>query len=310
MALHRLIDMEIGVPEPAVLDAFYQEIGLSGGNGKWGGAEQPDQIRVVEAPYRQLRSMRVACESEQDLVAAAGRLDGLGAKYQVGDGKLRLTDPVNFWEVVIEPCEVHDIEARPRRERNFPGERSRVDVRAELITEETPRPPRRLGHIVAGSPDPINTSKLFQAIGYRVSDVVAGGLVTFMRCSPDHHNFLVTPGRVPYLNHYALEHDDFDSVARAARLYLDEHGEEAHIAGPGRHQIGGNEFWYMKDPSGNFFEFFSDMDRILDDEGWQIREDWDPADSWSLWGQKNQPEIFFSPDDIEEVVAGWEKAHG
>ncbi|MFP6640234.1 MAG: hypothetical protein VCC04_08325 [Myxococcota bacterium] len=310
MALHRLIDMEMGVPEPAVLDAFHQEIGLSGGDGKWGGAEEPDQIRVVEAPFRQLRSMRVACESEQDLAAAGKRLDDLGAKYQVGDGKLRLTDPVNLWEVVIEPSEVRDIEAHSRRERNFPGERSRVDVRAELITEETPRPPRRLGHIVVGSPDPINTSKLFQAVGYRVSDIVAGGLATFMRCSPDHHNFLVSPGRVPYLNHYALEHDDFDSVARAARLYLDKHGEEAHIAGPGRHQIGGNEFWYMKDPSGNFFEFFSDMDRILDDDGWQIREDWDPADSWSLWGQKRQPEIFFSPDDMDEVVAGWEKAHG
>ena len=33
MALHRLLGMEIGVPQPQILDEFYQEIGLSGGNG-------------------------------------------------------------------------------------------------------------------------------------------------------------------------------------------------------------------------------------------------------------------------------------
>ena len=48
MALHRLMNMEIGVPDPGALDGFYQEIGLTGGEGLWGGEEQPDQIRVVE----------------------------------------------------------------------------------------------------------------------------------------------------------------------------------------------------------------------------------------------------------------------
>ena len=71
MALHRLLGMEIGVPKPAALDDFYQAIGLTGGAGAWGGAEHPDQIRVVEAPYRQLIRMRVACEGEEDLAAFA-----------------------------------------------------------------------------------------------------------------------------------------------------------------------------------------------------------------------------------------------
>ena len=310
MALHRLIDMEIGVPKPAALDDFYQEIGFCGGSGSWGGADQPDQIRVVEAPYRQLTRMRVGCEGEEDLASAAKALDELGAKYEVGGGRLRFTDPINRWEVVVEPAVVRDVKAQPVRERNRPGERRRTDVRAESIIEKTPRPPRRLGHIVVGSPDPINSSNLYKAIGYRVSDVVGGGLATFMRCSPDHHNLLVAPGRVPYLNHYALEHDDFDSLARAATIYLREHGDECHIAGPGRHQIGGNEFWYMLDASGNFFEFFSDMDTIVDDEAWEIGTDWDPGDSWSLWGEKNQPEVFFSPPDMDEIVAGFEKQHG
>ncbi|MGE4649819.1 MAG: hypothetical protein AAEJ53_02940, partial [Myxococcota bacterium] len=60
----------------------------------------------------------------------------------------------------------------------------------------------------------------------------------------------------------------------------------------------------------SFFEFFSDMDRIDDDDAWEIRSDWDLADSWSLWGEKDQPEVFFNPPDMEEVAAGWEKQHG
>ena len=176
-------------------------------------------------------------------------------------------------------------------------------------TEPTPRPPRRLGHVVVGTTDLEATRKLYiEALGFRVSDTVAG-LAFFTRCSPDHHNFLFTPGPVPYLNHYALEHDDIDAVCRAATLYLRNH-EGTQIAGPGRHQIGSNMFWYMRDPSGTIFEYFADMDQIVDDEGWRVREDWPLEDTWSLWGEKDQPEVFFQPDDIEEVIAGWTKQHG
>ncbi|MCP5068099.1 MAG: hypothetical protein GY946_16175 [bacterium] len=306
MALHRIIQIEMGVREPALMDDFYQEIGLTGGDGSWGGAEHPDQIRVVEAPYRQLRSIRLGCEDEQDLASAGKALDALGAKYEIGQGKLKLIDPINGWDVTIEPAEVGDLKPSPERLVNRPGDRRRLDVRAEAITESKPRPPRRLGHFVLGTPDPLATTPLFKALGFRVSDVIGGGMATFMRCAPDHHSLLIAPGRAPYLNHYALEHDDFDSVARAASLYLRKHGNDRHVSGPGRHQIGGNQFWYMLDVCGNTIEFFSDMDRIVDDEAWEIGTDWDPADSWSLWGDLQQPEIFFNPTDMDEIVAGWE----
>ena len=35
MALHRLLEVEIGVPDPTVLDDFYNEIGLTGSQGAW-----------------------------------------------------------------------------------------------------------------------------------------------------------------------------------------------------------------------------------------------------------------------------------
>ena len=309
MALHRLLGIEIGVPDPASLDAFYQEIGFTGGNRTWGPADQPGQIKISEAPFRQLCELRLACEGEDDLASIAKSLDGLGIASQRRDGKLRVSDPINKWDILIEPTEVSDISAPPKRQVNRPGERKRLDARHELVTEATPRVPRRLGHVVVGTNDILASHKLYtEGIGFRISDI-AGGLAFFMRCSPDHHNFLLTPGPVPYLNHYALEHDDQDAVCRAAPLYLREH-EGTQIAGPGRHQIGGNMFWYMRDPSGTFFEYFADMDRITDDDAWQIREDWPMDDAWSLWGERKQPEVFFRPDDIDEVIEGWNKAHG
>ena len=309
MALHRLLGIEIGVPQPQILDEFYQEIGLSGGGGSWGTLEHPGQIAITEAPYRQLQKLHVGCESEEDLASAGNALEALGIKYQTSGSRLQCSDPINRWEVIVEPAPAFDVPTQAERVQNRPGQRARIGERAELITEAAPRPPRRLGHVVIGTPDPLGTVPIYQALGFRVSDVVAG-LATFMRCSPDHHNFLVAPGRVPYLNHYALEHDDFDSLARAATVFLRNHGDDRQIAGPGRHMVGGNQFWYLLDPSGSFFEFFSDMDRIEDDDAWEIRTDWDLADSWSLWGDKDQPEVFFNPPDMEEVAAGWAKQHG
>jgi hypothetical protein len=51
------------------------------------------------------------------------------------------------------------------------------------------------------------------------------------------------------------------------------------------------------------------MDQIVDDAAWQIRDDWDMSDSWSIWGQKDQPEVFFQPQDMQTIIDGWGRAH-
>ena len=39
--------------------------------------------------------------------------------------------------------------------------------------------------------------------------------------------------------------------------------------GLGRHHIGSNFFWYLKDPAGNFSEYYSDLDCIVDEALWK-----------------------------------------
>ena len=308
MPLHRLLGMDVGVPDPQPLDDFYREIGFVGGDRSWGPEGSPDQIGIKEAPYRQLLEMRVACHGEEDISTIEARLDDLGVASQRSDGRLIVADPINKWTVTVEPREVADIPEATPRSVNRPGHRPRIGARPGIWTEPKLRPPRRLGHIVIGTNDILATHDFYvKGLGFRISDIV-GGLAFFMRCSPDHHNFLLTPGPVPYLNHYALEHDDIDAVCRAASLYQRAH-EDTQIAGPGRHMIGGNVFWYMRDPSGTFFEQFADMDYIFDEDAWEIGE-WGVENTWSIWGTKEQPEVFFKPEDMQEVIDGWNKAHG
>jgi hypothetical protein len=310
MALHSFLGMDIGVPEPAVLARFYEEIGLleaTGGSGAWGTADMPEQIRIVEAPYRQLKTMRIGCDDDSDLHAASGRLTALGVESTIQNGRLHCTHPGHDWQVVLEPVEKSVLSRQPQRKMNAPGQRTRIGVRAEVILEPIHRPPRRLGHVVMGSPDPVGAAKFFhEGIGFRVSDVVAG-IATFMRCSTDHHNLLVHPSPVPYLNHYAFEFDDIDAVGAASSAYLTDRMDDDHVIGLGRHVVGANVFWYMMDPCGTMFEFFSDMDNISDDEAWEIGTDWVP-DQFATWGPKQPPERFFVATDLPEIAKAREEA--
>jgi hypothetical protein len=60
------------------------------------------------------------------------------------------------------------------------------------------------------------------------------------------------------------------------------------------------------------FEFFSDMDQIIDEELWDRvhrRLDWEGEDGpsgFSVWGPTNPPEVFFNPPDLPSIAAARE----
>jgi len=73
---------------------------------------------------------------------------------------------------------------------------------------------------------------------------------------------------VSFLLHTSWELDHVDEVGRGATAMLEEHPER-HTWGLGRHYLGSNFFWYLRDPAGNFSEYYSDIDCILDDQLWE-----------------------------------------
>jgi hypothetical protein len=90
-------------------------------------------------------------------------------------------------------------------------------------------------------------------------------------------------------------------VGRGATRMLEGHPER-HVWGLGRHQLGSNFFWYLKDPAGNFSEYFSDMDCILDDQLWKPGV-WEGARALYSWGPPVPPS-FIRPDDLAALMTG------
>jgi hypothetical protein len=134
-----------------------------------------------------------------------------------------------------------------------------------------------------------------------VSDEVPAIGASFMRCSTDHHNFLVQPGPFPFVHHTAWEMDDVDAVGSAAAAMVAA-DPARHVWGLGRHGIGSNYFWYLRDPAGNFAEYTSDLDVIVDDEAWKIAAS-AGAHPLAAWGPPVPPS-FLAPEDVIALARG------
>jgi catechol 2,3-dioxygenase-like lactoylglutathione lyase family enzyme len=312
MTVNAFLDITLAVPDPEQLVAFWERRGLRRAGATIGTPERPRQLTAVEGAYRHLAELHLGCASEADLAGIAARLEALGIAAKVSSTTLVCDDPVCDHRVVIDVVGPVPLSAGPDRVANRPGRAARRTARADVIGEASPRPPRRVGHVVIGTPHVAEACAFYlDGLGFRVSDRILGGVLTFARVEPDHHNLLVQPSAVTHLNHYALEMDDVDAIGAAGTAVIAER-PGAHVVGIGRHLLGSNLFWYLLDPAGNMFEFYADMDQITDDASWERdlrRDDWAPDEAgFSVWGPAEAPEIFFNPPDLAAIGAAREAA--
>ncbi len=311
MALTDFLDLTLAVPDPAELEAFWNRRGLATtAPGQLGTAERPAQLLLRQGSYRHVNSFTIACETEADLVAIKARLHRLGLEADLGEGELRVVDPIFGHTVVVTVGAAAPLLPQAPRELNAPGILGRPNRRSEAgIRSFEPRP-RRVGHVVLGSTDPKASVNFYvNGLGFRISDTLPEAGATFMRCSTDHHNLLVLPAPVPCMNHYALEMDDIDGIGLRGFDVVHER-PDASVYGVGRHIVGSNVFWYLLDPAGGMFELFTDMDQITNDDLWDNelrRDDWDPF-AIATYESGNSKMDFFLPSDIEAIAAGREAA--
>ena len=313
MALNGLLDIELSVPNPSETFDFWIRRGMTRTSSDvLGTADRPVQITVKEGPYRHLSKLHMSCETEADLAALSARLADVGVAASVSGTTLSCVDPVFGHAIVIDVGAPHPLVPPQRRSFNGPGERIRATERADAVVDQTPPAPRRVGHVVLATPMFKQSADFYvNTLGFRVSDRMFKGALTFMRVESDHHNLLIQPGPTSYLNHYAVEVDDIDAVGQSGTAVLAEN-PSANVVGVGRHNLGSNVFWYLTDPAGNMFEFFSDMDQIVDDAEWDRvhrRDDWEGADGpagFSVWGPKDPPEAFLNPPDVKQIAAARE----
>lgn len=306
MALHRLVGMRIGVPDPAMLAGYYGELGLADdGAGGYGGTDGGTQVSVEEYPFRRLLEVSVAADDEATIDATAARLVERGLSPTSTGDALTVVDPateVTFRIEIAAPWLASPVPAPPAD--NRPGAPERHNSRASGVFG-SPRPPRRLGHLVIGTPDlPGTRDFLVDGIGFKVSDQMEG-IIAFLRCSTDHHNVALVGSPVPMLQHYSWECDDVDHVGHTATKLL-RADESRHAWGFGRHFIGSNYYWYLRDPAGSFVELYSDMDVIEDDDEWERtgRTEFGFEHVANSWGP-NIPAEFIAPTDLDDLQAAW-----
>ncbi|WP_405756993.1 VOC family protein [Streptomyces sp. NBC_01420] len=316
MSLHRLTRIVMGVPNVEQTAAYYADFGLTPVGGPAGpdAAPQPsytlstadggEQLRVVHSPRRRLVELGVGADDPDDLDRVAASLARLGVPVHRAEGAVTAVDPGT--EVLVR------VEIAPRLRQtpvaapvyNAPGVDARLGHRAPGILREQPVRPRKLGHVVLGSTDQETSQRFFhEGVGFKISDTVKG-LAAFMRCSSDHHNVLVQQAPVAFLHHTSWQVDDVDEIGRGATAML-EADPDRHTWGLGRHYIGSNFFWYLKDPAGNFSEYYSDLDCIVDDALWKPGV-FEGMKSLYAWGPPPPPS-FLAPEDLAALMTG---AHG
>jgi catechol 2,3-dioxygenase-like lactoylglutathione lyase family enzyme len=302
MSLHGLRSITMGVPNVAQTAAYYADFGLAPGADNWfSTADAGRQLHIEYAPTRRLTELRVGADDADDLGRAAAGLARLGVPAELSPTVLETAEPVTGMRVRLEVAPRLAQDPVPATAYNGPGRPERQDRRAPSFERSGPVRPRKLGHAVFGSTDPGTSTAFFtDGLGFKVSDRIKGA-GCFMRCSADHHNVLVLAAPVNFLHHTSWQVDDVDEVGRGACTML-EGNPERHIWGLGRHYAGSNFFWYLKDPAGNFSEYYSDMDCIVDDQLW-TPEDLEGARGLFSWGPPPPPS-FLHPEDLAALMTG------
>jgi catechol 2,3-dioxygenase-like lactoylglutathione lyase family enzyme len=302
MSLHGLLSVTIGVPNVEETAAYYAEFGLNPQAGGWfSTVDAGQQLRILPAPTRRLLELRAGADDADDLARSAENLARLGVPRELRGASLEATEPVTGVRVGLDIAPRTRQDPAPASVYNGPGRFDRPGGRAPGFMRADRVRPRKLGHAVLGSTDYRATIVFFvDGLGFKVSDRIKG-VGAFLRCSTDHHNVLVMAAPVSFLHHTSWQVDDIDDVGRGACAML-EGRPERHVWGLGRHYAGSNFFWYLKDPAGNFSEYYSDMDCIVDDQLW-TPEDLEGARGLFAWGPPPPPS-FMHPEDLAAMMTG------
>ncbi|WP_336158863.1 VOC family protein [Amycolatopsis sp. VC5-11] len=306
MGLHRLNSLVVGVPDVAATARYYRDFGLAEDADGWFSTRDGGrQLKIVHAPRRRLMELSIGADDPDDLARIRGQLSSLDIQADIAGGTLVTREPVTGFQVVVRIAERLHQDPEPPTPYNGPGRLERTSTRAPGVLRTGPVRPRKLGHVVVGSPDHERTIRFFTAgLGFKTSDAIKGH-GAFMRCSTDHHNVLALAAPVAFLHHTSWQVEDVDEVGRGATAMLEDHPER-HVWGLGRHHAGSNFFWYLKDPAGNFSEYYSDMDSILDDQLW-TPETLEGAKGLFNWGPPPPPS-FLRPDDLAALMTGAHQA--
>ena len=304
--IRSLQHVALTLPKPEIARQFYSAFGLDvkedAGRiiARCSGRDQ-DQVVISEGQKRGLEYLSFAGRSDE-LASTRAHLESRGVKLL--DPPHRYA-PQGTWFRDPDGNLIHlggEPSAKPRAAQAVNVNTSAAWVR----NNERGCPPFgmdpkpiRLGHVILFSPDPARQVKFYtENLGMKLSDVVADGMVSFMRGASDgdHHLLGILRSDHPGLHHASFEMDSLDHIQLGARRLKDAGYE--HVWGTGRHTVGSNLFHYFRDPWGTLAEYSYDIDYIPEGSAWECKN-WPKEQGLFLWSSDGPP-----PPDFPKNLVG------
>ena len=153
-----------------------------------------------------------------------------------------------------------------------------------------PARPRRLSHVLRFTPDVMRMVRFCgDVLGMRLSDH-SGDIIAFMHAvhGSDHHVLAFAKSDRPGLHHSSWDVASIDEIGRGSEQM--RNGGYADGWGVGRHVLGSNYFYYVRDPWKSWAEYSFDIDHVPADLDWKSA-DHPPEDSIYVWGPPMHPEF-------------------
>jgi len=289
MAVKALLHYALEVPDQGAGEKFYTSFGLTNASSRDNAvrlrpvALARESVLLYAGPKKRLHHLAFGApgdeyEATREAVRRAGVRE-VDAPRGAPEGGFWLRDPdgnaVNVRNEgrVLPPGD-------PPLAINSPGHIGREVRRACPEAGQGARP-RRLGHVLLFAGDLDRQLDFYtRVLGMKLSDRCQK-IIVFLRCTTDHHNlaFLASPG--PGFHHGSFEVGNVDEIALGAQRMLEAGGPPGW--GLGRHVIGSNFFYYVRDPWGSFAEYFHDLDYIPEQCAWEPR-DFPEGDALYRWG--------------------------
>ena len=288
MAVRALLHYALEVPDQSVGEKFYTNFGLVGASSRDDALPlrpaplRRESVLLYPGPKKRLHHLAFGAPGDEfDATVEGVRRAGVkevGPPKGARDGGVWIRDPDgNAVNIRQEAAELSP--ADPPLTLNSPGHITRIALRG--YPEALEARPRRLGHVLLFTPDVDRQIDFYsRVLGMRLSDR-SRSIVAFLRCTTDHHNLAFLTSKGPGFHHGSFEVGSVDEIAMGA-VQMKESGWEPGW-GLGRHVIGSNFFYYIRDPWGSFAEYFHDIDYIPEHCAWQPR-DFPEQDALYRWG--------------------------
>jgi len=288
LGVHSLDHFSMTVPDLAVAHRFYKSFGLDieeqGASIALRTASQPHEWGIIsEGERKSLRYLSFGV-FEEDFHPFRQRLERAGIQRLdppagIERDGLWFRDPDGILLEVrvrekVSPNEklVFTYASVPAGQRGVLGRSSFPEVR-----------PRRMSHVLVFTTDIGRAIRFYhEVIGLRLSDR-SGEFVAFMHGihGSDHHMLAFGKAPAPGFHHVSWNVDTIDQVGVGA-MQMADRGFSAGW-GTGRHVLGSNYFFYVRDPWGSYSEYACDIDYIAANQDWEAK-DFGPEDAVYLWG--------------------------